>query len=167
MGINVGQEIKRKDIQKLSERQFKWDQRFLSLAEKVSRWSKDPSTKVGSVIVDPETQRIISLGYNGFPRGVADTPERLELRETKYDLVINAEMNALQFAERSVKRCTLYVYPLPPCIRCATQIIQAGIKRVVAPSSWPERWNDSMTKAFDLFDEAYVEVSLQKLVLEE
>lgn len=144
------------------ERLKKWDPRFLEMAELVSQWSKDPSTKVGAVIVDPETQRIVSLGYNGFPQRVADTAERLELRETKYDLVIHAEMNALQFAERSVKGCTLYVYPLPPCIRCATQIIQAGIKRVVAPSSWPERWDASIQSTFKLFDEVGIEVSLCK-----
>lgn len=145
------------------ERMKKWDPRFLEMAELVSQWSKDPSTKVGAVIVDPSSQRVISLGFNGFPRGVKDTEERLILRETKYDLIIHAEMNALQFAERSVMGCTLYVYPFPPCIRCAVMLIQAGIKRIVAPSSWPERWNASMQHAFEIFDEAGVEVSLQKI----
>lgn len=145
------------------ERLQKWDPRFMELAECVSQWSKDPSTKVGSVIVDPETQRVISLGFNGFPRGVKDTDERLMERMVKYDLIVHAEMNALQFAERSVKGCTLYVYPFPPCIRCATMIIQAGIKRVVSASAWPERWNESMTSAFTLFEEAGVEVSLQQI----
>lgn len=149
-----------------NKRQLKWDRRFLEMAECVSQWSKDPSTKVGAVIVDPETQRVISVGFNGFPRGIQDNAERLLLRETKYDLIIHAEMNALQFAERSVKGCTLYVYPLPPCIRCATMIIQSGIKRVVSSAAWPTKWGhwkNSIAKSVQLFNEAEVECSWQQI----
>ncbi|MBI2669577.1 MAG: hypothetical protein HYX20_00290 [Candidatus Yanofskybacteria bacterium] len=60
----------------------KWDRRFLALAEFVAQWSKDPSTKTGAVIVD-SNNRLVSVGYNGFPRGVNDSPERLENREIK------------------------------------------------------------------------------------
>ena len=67
----------------------KWDTRFLSLAEHISSWSKDPSTKVGAAIIGPYRD-IISLGYNGFPRGVEDTPERLENRELKYKMIVHA-----------------------------------------------------------------------------
>ena len=63
----------------------KWDDRFLKLAELVSTWSKDPSSKVGAVIVD-DKNRVISLGFNGLPRGVEDTKERLNTRELKYDI---------------------------------------------------------------------------------
>ena len=60
----------------------KWDQRFLKLAEHISGWSKDPSTKVGCVVVG-EDREIRSTGFNGFPRGIADDAARLEDREQK------------------------------------------------------------------------------------
>ena len=90
----------------------KWDERFMKLAEHVASWSKDPSTKVGAVIVD-EQHRIVSLGSNGFPKGIADDT-RLDDRAKKYEIVVHAEINAILFANKPVGNCTLYVYPLPP-----------------------------------------------------
>ena len=87
----------------------KWDLRFLEMSELVSSWSKDPSTKVGSVIVDND-RRVISLGYNGFPKGVADN-DRLNDREEKYKIVVHAERNALLFANTDVKNCSIFTYP--------------------------------------------------------
>ncbi len=60
-----------------------WNKRFLDLAEHVASWSKDPSTKVGAVVVD-EKKRVVSLGYNGFPRGVLDIDSRYNDRDTKH-----------------------------------------------------------------------------------
>ena len=60
----------------------KWNMRFLEMAKMVGSWSKDPSTQVGAVIVDDD-RRVISLGYNGFPKGVADN-QRLDDRKEKY-----------------------------------------------------------------------------------
>ena len=112
-----------------------WDKRFLDLAEHVAQWSKDPRTKVGAVIVD-EKKRVVSIGYNGFPRGVDDTPDRYEDRPTKHLFVAHAERNALDNAPLMVDGCTLYV-PLVPCNECTKSIIQKGITRVV--SYTPER----------------------------
>ena len=108
---------------------YKWDKRFLELAEHVAQWSKDPRTKVGAVIVD-EKKRVVSVGYNGFPRGVDDTPNRYEDRPTKHLFVAHAERNALDNAPLMVDGCTIYV-PLLPCNECAKSIIQKGIVRVV------------------------------------
>lgn len=120
----------------------KWDSRFLELARYISTWSKDPSTKVGCVVVGPDRE-IRSTGYNGFPRGVIDTEERLDNREVKYQLMVHAEMNAVLHAARigvSLKGCTAYT-TWPPCTRCAVSLIQAGISRVEWPViSIPERW---------------------------
>jgi len=107
----------------------KWDRRFLDLADHVSQWSKDPSTKVGAVIVD-EKKRVVSVGYNGFPRGVVDDEERYYDRATKLLFVAHAERNALDNAPLMVEGCTMYV-PLLPCSECAKSIIQKGIARVV------------------------------------
>lgn len=106
-----------------------WDKRFLDLADHVAQWSKDPRTKVGAVIVDDE-KRVVSLGYNGFPRGVYDDDDRYETREVKHLLVAHAERNALDNAPLMVRGCTLYA-ALKPCSECAKSIIQKGIKRVV------------------------------------
>ena len=102
----------------------KWDRRFFDLAFYIAGWSKDPSTKVGAVVVDPGNRRIVSTGFNGFPLGVEDTEARLENREVKYEMVVHAEQNALLFAGPQAIGCTLYVTPLPPCARCAVIIIQ-------------------------------------------
>lgn len=108
----------------------KWSTRFMELAEHVAGWSKDPSTKVGCVIVDKQN-RVVSLGFNGFPRGVRDIDLRYADKETKYLFVAHAERNALDNAPLSVEGCTLYS-PLLPCNECAKSIIQKGIKKVVS-----------------------------------
>ena len=106
-----------------------WDEWFLGLARYISTASKDPSTKVGAVVVDQD-RRIVSAGYNGLPRGVEDTEDRLANREVKYKLILHAERNALLFAKQSLKGCCIYVWPMMPCGACASMIIQTGITRV-------------------------------------
>lgn len=131
----------------------KWDNRFIELAKLVGSWSKDPSTQVGAVIVDDD-HVVVSLGYNGFPRGVKDSEDRLLDREKKYDIIVHAEVNALAFATRPVKGCTLYTWPFEPCSRCAGLIIQSGIKRVVSVVPNDERWKKNFIIARQLFNEA-------------
>lgn len=137
---------------------MKWDYRFLDLAEFISSWSKDPSTKVGAVIIDPNN-RIVSVGYNGFPQGVIDD-DRLNDRETKYKIIVHGEMNAILFANRDLKNCTLYTYPFMPCPRCASMIIQAGINRVVSYNNMPERWKSDFDISKSLFEASNVEIKL-------
>ena len=136
----------------------KWDYNFLELAKTVSTFSKDPSTKVGAVIAD-ENNRVVSIGFNGFPKGIKDD-HRLDNREMKYQIVVHAEVNALLFAERSVKGCTLYTWPFMPCCRCASSIIQAGIRRVVSLENKEERWLDSFRLSHDMFTEARIPLVL-------
>lgn len=136
---------------------FTWDKRFLDLSGLVSGWSKDPSTKVGAVVVDDD-RRVISLGYNGFPRGVEDDG-RLEDRESKYKIITHAEANALLFATQSLKGCTIYTYPFMPCSRCAGLIIQAGIKRVASFVSRNRRWEKDFAIARGILCEAGVQVN--------
>jgi len=103
---------------------------FMRLAHNVKVKSKDPSTKVGCVIVGPDNE-IRSTGWNGFARGVDEPEERYE-RPTKYDFVVHAEANAIANAARAgiaLRDCTAYVTHFP-CKGCAGLLIQAGIKRV-------------------------------------
>lgn len=133
----------------------KWDKRFLRLAREISSWSKDPSTKVGAVIVD-DNNRIISVGYNGFPQGVEDSEERLLDRQKKYDIIVHGEMNAILFANKSLVGCTLYTWPFEPCSKCAGVIIQSGIKRVVSIVNTNSRWSENFSISRKLFTEAKV-----------
>lgn len=140
----------------------KWDLRFLDLAKYISAWSKDPSTKVGAVIAD--YRRIVSLGFNGFPQGMSDNPALYENRDEKYSRVVHGEINALLFAQTSVRNHTLYTWPFAPCDRCAVQMIQAGISKFVFPAldlEKQERWKASLDRSKQFIKEAgltYLEV---------
>jgi dCMP deaminase len=112
------------------------------------------------VIVD-EDRHIVSVGYNGFPHRLKDTPERLNDRPTKYSMIVHCEMNAVLNAQRSVKGCTLYTWPFLSCDRCAVHMIQAGINRVVAPvlpERLYDRWLESVNKTKAYFTEAGIEI---------
>ncbi len=135
---------------------LKWHARFLKLAEQIATFSKDPSTKVGCVLV--RDRRIISTGYNGFPRGISDSFERLHNRENKYEMTVHAEINAVTTAALhgvSTEGATAYV-TFQPCSRCAAVLINAGIKAVyvTADSLIPDRWLDNMVLAANLLKEA-------------
>ncbi|MES9935010.1 MAG: dCMP deaminase family protein [Sedimenticola sp.] len=141
----------------------KWDTRFLGLAAHISAWSKDPSSQVGAVITDGN--RIVSLGYNGFAAGVVDAPDRLEDRNTKLNLTIHAEENAMIFAKRDLTDCTVYVTH-PPCPRCASKLIQEEVARIVsiAPSDdFLSRWADDLELSMQMYREAGVEFTTYEL----
>ena len=134
-----------------------WDRRFINLAEHIAGWSKDPSTKVGAVIVDGK-RRVISMGYNGFPRGLSDDG-RLNYRDTKLALTLHAEANAILFAKCDLVGATIYTWPMMPCSHCASLIIQSGINRVVSiPNSNP-RWQESFEISQIVFEEAAVSLN--------
>jgi len=146
---------------KVIEMSDKWDLRFVGLAQHISSWSKDPSTKVGCVVVG-EDREIRSTGFNGFPRGINDDDDRLMDREKKYPLICHAEENAIMHAARigvSLKGSTAYV-TWPPCSRCARSLIQAGIKEIVYPETGkiPERWIDDFTISDNMLKEAGVSI---------
>ena len=138
----------------------KWHLRYLDLAWTVGDWSKD-TTKIGAVAVGSYGQ-ILSQGYNGFPRGVRDTEERLSDRETKLRFTVHAEMNCIYNASlsgASLDGATMYVHGLPTCSECAKGIIQAGVRHVVCRWIEPIRmdvWRDSWKLSRQMFDEAGV-----------
>ena len=113
-----------------------WDEYFMSLAHLSAVRSKDPSTQVGAVIVD-SNNRVVGLGYNGFPRGCDDRKfpwEREgEFLDTKYAYVVHAELNAILNANKLIENCRLYV-SLFPCNECSKAIIQSGIKEIIYES---------------------------------
>ncbi len=141
-----------------------WDYRFIMLARHISSWSKDPSTQTGAVIVDAN-RRVVSVGYNGFARGVRDTEERLNNRELKYKMICHCERNAILFSQRDLSGCTLYTYPFMSCTTCASMVIQSGIKRCVAPpipDRLMDRWAEDMAISEQMFRESGVELVILK-----
>ena len=107
---------------------LEWDDYFMAVAFLSAQRSKDPSTQVGACIVNT-TNRIVGIGYNGFPTGCDD--DDAGWLETKYPYVCHAEMNAiLNKNTASVEGCRIYV-ALYPCNECAKLIIQSGIREVV------------------------------------
>jgi dCMP deaminase len=138
-----------------------WDERFSALATMVATWSKDPSTKVGCVIVN-DKRHIIATGYNGFPRGVEDSFDRFADRPTKYLMVQHAETNALHNTTSQTEGTTAYVTHFP-CSNCAGALIQAGVKRVVTvqpTGGLADRFQDSFEASKVMFAEAGVEISV-------
>ena len=137
----------------------KWDKRFIRVAKEVSTWSKDPSKKIGCIAV--KDRRIISTGFNGFPAGIADLPDRLNDRDLKYKYVVHAEMNCIYNATYngvSLNGSTMYIYGLPVCSECAKGVIQTGIRRVVMPKQdIPDHWTESWKLTQTMFEEANIE----------
>jgi dCMP deaminase len=137
----------------------KWDRRFLDMAELVASWSKDPRTRVGCVAV--KDRRVVSTGYNGFPSGVRDTEDRLTDPETKYKLVVHAEVNALYSAAKngvSLEGATLYVHGLPCCHDCAKAIVQSGIASVhMEYGTMLDKWRESFEWSKLIFAEGGVQ----------
>ena len=123
-----------------------WDRFYVNEASRRARKSKDPSTSVGAIIVRPDHKEV-SWGYNGFPRGVQDSPARYADREFKLQAVVHAELNAIITAREPTDGTTMYA-SLHPCAQCAAAIVQAGIKRLVCEEidldNAPERWRANM-----------------------
>lgn len=138
--------------------EHKWHERFIKLAHEVAEWSKDPSTKVGCVLV--KNKRVISTGYNGFPKNISDSFDRLMDREQKYEITVHAEINAITTAALhgvSTEGSTAYV-TFNPCSRCASVLINAGIDSVYVSTKHdvPTRWLDNFILASNLLAEAGV-----------
>jgi dCMP deaminase len=138
-----------------------WDW-AVGMARHVALLSKDPSTKVGAVIFDGK-KRIVSAGYNGLPRGVSDTQERLTNRDIKYKMILHAEVNALSFATAPVEGATLFCTH-PCCTQCAAQIIQRGVAHVCWPTpdvTFFSRWAYDMDLSAKMFEEAGVTIHVR------
>lgn len=137
----------------------KWVDRFFKKAEDVSTWSKDPSTRVGCVAV--KNRRTVSEGYNGFPEGVDDSPERYECKELKYKLVVHAELNTVYNAAQegvSLRGADVFIYGLPCCHECAKGLIQAGVRKVwMKHGPMQDKWRESFEYSKLMFIESGVE----------
>ena len=145
----------------------RWDVGFINLALSFARdMSKDPNTKVGAVLVGPRRE-VIQMGFNGFPEGIADTPERLNDRALKNRLTVHAERNAMCLAARrgiATEGSTVYlaatdqsgaVWGGAPCVACLIELIQAGVRGIVTLpfKTVPSRWADDIAESRRLIRE--------------
>lgn len=139
-----------------------WDEYFMGVSLLSSMRSKDPSTQVGACIVSDDN-KIMSVGYNGFPRGCSDDEFPWERsadnqNETKYPFVCHAELNAiLNAGGRNLKGCRIYV-ALFPCNECAKAIIQSGIRQVIYISD-KYKDTDGVKASKRMFEAAGVELT--------
>lgn len=139
-----------------------WDIFFLDMAKYYSTKSKDPSTQTGAVIIN-KLNEVQSCGFNGFARGILDIKERYLDREYKYLTIAHCEINCIISAKKDLTDCTLYTYPFCSCANCSTYVIQAGIKRCVAPKlpdHLIERWGKNTSIAAQQFKEAGVQLDI-------
>lgn len=139
--------------------EYRWHQRFMRLAREVATWSKDPSTQVGCVLV--REKKVLSTGYNGFPKNISDDLNRLIDREQKYEITVHAEVNAVTSAALhgvSTEGSIAYV-TFNPCSRCAAVLINAGVTSVFSDGGAPipERWLKNFILASKLLAEAGVD----------
>lgn len=161
-----------------------WVSYFLDIANVVARKSKDPSTKIGVVIVGPNNE-IRSTGFNGFPRGVHDQHvsafatgreinvvdsinekvDRRYERPVKYKYTEHGERNAIYHAARNghaLEGCTLFInsYPIP-CTDCTRAVIQSGIKEIIGTDAYLPKgshWDEDMEHAKQMLYEAGVQL---------
>lgn len=140
-----------------------WDDKFFHLAQHISQWSKHPKHKVGCVIVDSR-HTVLSLGYNGLPRGIDDTRILDQTKPARVgSATVHAEANAVVNANASIKNSTVYI-TRAPCTQCAALLIQAGVATVAYDDTIaiPDDWMENCVNALTLLREAKVTVCRTK-----
>ena len=138
-----------------------WNKRFVELSIYISNWSKDRSNGVGAIIADSDN-RILSIGYNGFPSGCDDDDEEKHLRPAKYLYTEHAERNAIYSAARNgvkLDGCIIYLSWFP-CADCARAIIQCGITKMVCIEPYMDNktFGDSFIAAKKMFEEVKMDI---------
>lgn len=143
----------------------KWDQRYLAMAKLVAGWSKDPTTGCGAVIVRPD-RSLVSVGFNGFPRRLPDRISDYLDRPTKLSRTAHSEANAIRHARERLDGYVVYAWPMLPCDRCANQLINYEIARIVCaepPPAQAERWRESFESTRSMCEDAGVILDIVSL----
>lgn len=145
----------------VSDKQTKWDGRFMALCDHIAQWTEDRDFSVGAVIVGPDLE-IRSTGYNGFARGVHSDDDERHNRASgeKFFWVEHGERNAIYNAARigiSLRNCTIFINRYP-CADCARAIIQSGITKVVCPLK--PKFDGALDHSFDVAAAMFAEVGM-------
>jgi dCMP deaminase len=138
---------------------------FMRTVYNAAQLSKDPKTRIGSVLVKDDD--IVSIGYNNFPRKVLDLEERYNDRELKHLFVAHSEFNSIINAARkgaSTLGCKLFTNG-QPCHECMKAVINAGIDTVVVHKQWPqfihsEKWIKSNEISNQMVVEAVIKIEV-------
>lgn len=134
-----------------------WDKRYICMAELVATWAKDRSRGVGAVIVNANN-RVVSVGFNGFPTGIKDDVENRHLKPIKYKFTEHAERNAIYNTTSSLIGCKIYV-TLFPCTDCARAIIQTGITEIICPDiNKSDDWYEDFMISKEMFEEVFINI---------
>lgn len=142
------------------------DIQHMQLAKAVADiYSKDRSTKVGCVFIGKYNE-VLSIGYNGFVRGVDDNEDSRHERPEKYFWSEHSERNAIFNAARigiSLKDASVYITSLPPCVDCARSLVQVGVKRIILEqkafnNERTDFWSKEWGKISSMFKETKIEV---------
>lgn len=130
-------------------------------------FSKDPSTKVASLFIYPDTMQILSMGYNGMPRGIDETIKSRWERPLKYKLTEHAERNAIYNAAQSGTslKNSICVVSMFPCADCTRGIIQSGCKMVISlklddsgSKERIDRWKSDWDISLMMLQEAKIQI---------
>ena len=146
--------------------------KYLRLAKyQADLFSKDPSTKVGSLFVAPGSLQILTSSFNGFPRGVDESDMLRWQRPQKYNYVEHAERNGIYNASRrgTPLEDSICVVTMFPCSQCARALIQVGVKYIVSvePNLGDPRWGDEHKYSLEMFKEVGIELILFNIMQED
>jgi len=136
--------------------------KYMKLAKCFAEFSKDPSTKVGCVILAEDSNHVLSMGYNGMPRKVNDTMESRWEKPQKYLFVAHAESNAISQAARTGTPLnnSIAIVTLFPCADCSKSLIQAGIKEIITfKPKYNPQWLNHFHVSKQMLDEAEIEIT--------
>ncbi len=131
--------------------------KYINIAKQIATFSKDPSTKVGAIIVSNNDNRIISTGYNGFIKDCNESLMTFE-KPLKYHLTIHAEMNCLLFAKRDLCDTTLYITH-SPCENCLKNILQCSIKTIYYDTLY-NKYTEIEIKAINLLINSVKDINI-------
>jgi dCMP deaminase len=113
---------------------LKWQDYFMGIADLSSQRSKDPDTQVGCCIINPNNNHILSIGYNGLPKGFNDDEflweDSKDFIESKHSYIVHAEANAILNASDNLEGAEVYV-TMFPCNECAKLLAQSKIKKII------------------------------------
>ncbi len=145
-----------------------WDEYFMAVALLSAQRSKDPNTQVGACVANQQN-RIVGVGYNGFPAGCSDDilpwARTGDFLDTKYPYVCHAELNAvLNSISKDLTNCRIYV-GLFPCNECTKVILQSGISEIIYLS---DKYRDtaSVIASKKMLDLAAPRISYRQLITE-
>lgn len=135
---------------------WQWDLEYLRMACCIAALSKDPSTKVGAVVVSPDRHRV-GVGFNRFPDGHPDLPQHYADRTYKYQHILHAEAVALQNFGETANGAVLYT-SFPTCPGCTKLAGEAGIARIVSrpldregrTPEWVREWEAMLVESLEI-----------------